>query len=119
MGALMMTLCSSEFFNHLMQTYKVTVDKDKTICWYNEKGQLHRLDGPAVEWASGDKSWWVEGKLHRLDGPAAEYANGSKEWWVEGKQLTEEEFNKYIKPKPTCEGKIVEVDGIKYKLTAI
>ena len=148
-----------------MQTYKVTVDEDKTIRWYNEKnqrhrldgpayenadgtkkwyvdgelhrldgpaiewadgtkkwyvdGKCHRLDGPAIEWADGYKAWYVEGQRHRLDGPAIEYANGDKEWYVEGKHLTEKEFNAYIKPKPTCEGKVVEVDGIKYKLTAI
>ena len=122
-----------------MQTYKVTVDEDKTIRWYNDKDQLHRLDGPAVEQANGGKEWYVDGKRHRLDGPAVERANGGKEWyvdgkrhrldgpavegtngykewWVEGKELTEKEFNEYIKPKPTCEGKVVEVDGIKYKL---
>jgi hypothetical protein len=122
-----------------MQTYKVTVDDNKNIRWYNDKDQYHRLDGPAVEWADGSKSWYVEGKLHRQDGPAFEQANGYKAWWVEGKrhrldgpaiecadgywvegkELTKEEFNAYIKPKPTCEGKVVEVDGIKYKLTAI
>jgi hypothetical protein len=145
-----------------MQTYKVTVDEDKNICWYNDKkerhrldgpaieyaggykewyvdgkrhrldgpavewldgykawwidGKLHRLDGPAVEWADGSKSWWVNGKRHRLDGPAVEYANGHKEWYLDGKKITEEEFNKYTKPKPSCEGKVVEVDGVKYKL---
>ncbi len=100
-----------------MQTYKVTVDKN-TTCWYNDKGQLHRLDGPAVEYANGSKEWCVEGKCHRLDGPAYEGATGYKAWFVEGKHMTKEEFNEYMnpKPKPTCEGKIVEVDGIKYKL---
>ena len=125
-----------------MQTYKVTVDGDKNRFWYNEKNYLHRLDGPAVEYANGTKEWWVEGKRHRLDGPAVEYANGSKEWYVEdkhhrldgpafersdgykawyveGKLMSEKEFNAYIKPKPACEGKVVEVDGVKYKLTAI
>jgi hypothetical protein len=145
-----------------MQTYKVTVDYDKNICWYNDKenrhrldgpaveyadghkewwvnGKLHRLDGPAVECTDGSKSWYVDGKLHRLDGPAIEYADGDKEWYVDdklhrldgpalecakghkawyvnGKKMTEKEFNEYIKPKPSCEGKVVEVDGIKYKL---
>lgn len=102
-----------------MQTYKVTVDQEKTIRWYNEKDEYHRLDGPAVEYAGGTKVWWVKGKLHRLDGPAIEGADGSKAWWVDGKKMTEEEFNEYIKPKPTCEGKVVEVDGIKYKLVSI
>lgn len=122
-----------------MQTYKVTVDENKNIRWYNDKDQLHRLNGPAIEWAGSSKAWFVEdklhrldgpaiegadsykawyvnGKLHRLDGPAIEYADNYKEWWVYSKEMTEKEFNEYIKPKPTCEGKIVEVDGVKYKL---
>jgi hypothetical protein len=102
-----------------MQTYKVIVDKDKNIRWYNDKDQLHRLDGPAVEYADGSKEWYVDGKLHRLDGPAIEYTDGHKAWYVNGEDMTEKEFNEYIKPKPTCEGKVVEVDGIKYKLTAV
>ena len=125
-----------------MQTYKVTVDEQKTIRWYNDKDERHRLDGPAVEWLDGYKAWWIDGKLHRLDGPAVEdaygykawfvdgkrhrldgpaveYADGSKEWWVNDKYMTEKAFNEYIKPKPSCEGKVVEVDGKKYKLTAI
>ena len=76
-----------------MQTYKVTVDKYKTICWYNEKNQLHRLNGPAIEWA-----------------------DGTKEWYVEGKRMTKKEFSGYMKSKPTCEGKIVEMNGVKYRL---
>lgn len=102
-----------------MQTYKVTVDEYKTIRWYNDLGQLHRLDGPAIEWANGDKSWWVEDKIHRLGGPAVEWADGYKQWFVDGKELTEKEFNAYIKPKPTYEGKVVEVDGVKYKLSKV
>ena len=99
-----------------MQTYKVTVDENKNIRWYNDKEKLHRLDGPAVEYAGGHKSWYVDGKRHRLDGPAIEWADGDKEWWVNGGLMTEKEFNEYIKPKPSCEGKVVEVDGVKYRL---
>ena len=122
-----------------MQTYKVIVDRNKNIYWYNDKDEYHRLDGPAFEYADGSKEWFFNGKRHRLDGPAFEYADGSKEWffngkrhrldgpaiewlddykewWVNDKQMTEEEFNEYIKPKPSCEGKVVEVDGVKYRL---
>ena len=102
-----------------METYKVTVDCNKNIRWYNDKDQLHRLDGPAVEWADGSKSWWVDDKLHRLDGPAVEYADGDKSWYVNDKKMTKKEFNEYIKPKSSCEGKVVEVDGKKYKLVSI
>ena len=46
---------------------------------------LHREDGPAAEYASGSKEWFINGKLHREDGPAAEWADGSKEWRLNGK----------------------------------
>jgi hypothetical protein len=141
MGASMVTLCSSESFK-IMQTYKVTVDCDKNIQWFNDKDERHRLDGPALEGGNGDKEWWVNNKLHRLDGPACEYADGDKEWYVDGErhrldgpaieyadgdkdwyvngaEMTKEEFNEYIKPKPSCEGKVVEIDGKKYKLVSI
>ena len=83
--------------------------------WYLN-GQRHREDGPAIEWEDGTKEWWLNGKCHREDGPAIECANGSKEWYLNGQKLTEEEFNKRIKPA-ICAGKVVEIDGKKYKLT--
>ena len=76
--------------------------------WKDSGGDLHRLDGPAIEYESGDVEWWVHGKLHRIgggpaiewgdktkmwyindklhkmNGPAVKYANGDKEWWVDG-----------------------------------
>lgn len=36
------------------------------------------------------------GQLHRDDGPAVEYPNGTKEWWLNGEQLSEEEFNEHF-----------------------
>ena len=97
-----------------METYKVTVDEYGTIRWRNEDGQFHRLDGPAVESTNGDKFWHKNGRLHCLDGPAIEWSNGNKLWYIEDVKYTEEAFNTKI--KTTCEGKTVEVDGIKYKL---
>ena len=57
---------------------------DGTVEYRDAQGQLHRLDGPAREWADGTKSWRVNGLLHRLDGPAFEEANGTKWWYVNG-----------------------------------
>ena len=77
-----------------MKTYKVTVDDYfGTKCWYNEQGQSHREDGPAIEWADGDK-----------------------EWYINDKRLTEAEFNARTK---SCDGRVVEIDGKKYKLQAL
>jgi hypothetical protein len=58
---------------------------DGTKSWY-VNGKLHRLDGPATESQDGAKSWYVNGKLHRLEGPAVEYAEGYKAWYVDGKR---------------------------------
>jgi len=60
-------------------------------------GKRHRVDGPAIEYADGGKEWYVNGKLHRIDGPAIECSGGRKYWYINGKHLTEEEFNNHIK----------------------
>jgi hypothetical protein len=65
--------------------------------WYVD-GQLHRLDGPAVEYADGSKEWFIDGQRHRLDGPAVQYTDGSKAWFVDGKSLSEERFNALTAP---------------------
>ena len=89
---------------------------DGSKYWYLN-GKLHREDGPAVEWANGTKHWFLNDKLHREDGPAIECAAGTKHWYLNGEELSEAEFNARTKPAPSCEGKVVEVDGVKYKLT--
>ena len=53
--------------------------------YYNEKDDLHREDGPAVEYANGKKEWFKNGERHREDGPAIEHANGEKHWYKNGK----------------------------------
>ena len=67
---------------------------------------------------NGDKVWYLKGKRHREDGPAIERADGDKCWYLNGKEVTEDEHKKRTF-KATCEGKVVEIDGIKYKLKEI
>lgn len=63
-------------------------------------GELHREDGPAVEWykhtyqlLSGHggfilgREWYKNGRLHRLDGPAMEFEDGSGDWYIDGQYL--------------------------------
>lgn len=52
--------------------------------WKNEAGQLHRTDGPAIEFANGNKEWYIDGICHREDGPAVEWADGSLFWYLHG-----------------------------------
>ena len=51
--------------------------------WY-QNGELHRVDGPAVEHVNGNKYLYLNGKLHRPDGPAIECGKGKKQWWLNG-----------------------------------
>ena len=77
--------------------YRVKVNAFGTRFYYNTNGQLHRTDGPAIEYADGSKSWCQYGKRHRTDGPAVEWPGGSKAWYINGERLTEAEFNQRVK----------------------
>ena len=60
------------------------VDQDGVVRYRNSDGQLHRVDGPAIEWEDGSHEWYLHGRLHRVDGPAIERSNSSREWWLNG-----------------------------------
>ena len=65
-------------------------------------GQLHREDGPAMEYIDGTKYWYFHGQLHRLDGPAVEYPNGIKFWYYHGKCIdcsSQRKFKRLLKLK--------------------
>jgi hypothetical protein len=68
----------------------------------DENGELHREDGPAIEYSNGTKIWCWHGKYHRQDGPAIERADGTKFWYYHGQRMdcqSNEEFLKLIKLK--------------------
>ena len=95
--------------------YSVKVFDNGDKYWRNKKGYYHREDGPAKDYANGIKCWYINGKSHREDGPAVEFADGDKHWFLEGKEYNEKEYNKKMNPL-SCEGKEVEIDGVKYIL---
>ena len=82
--------------------YRIEVDMCGTRRYYNSAGQLHRENGPAVEWTDGDKLWYQNGQLHRTDGPAVENADGTKAW------------HQYGRPHRTDGAAIERADGSKY-----
>tara|TARA_S200002703_G_C3666348_1_gene204568 strand:- start:291 stop:584 length:294 start_codon:yes stop_codon:yes gene_type:complete len=96
-----------------MIEYTVKVFDTGTKHWLLN-GKLHREDGPAIEYADGGKYWYLDGKRHREDGPAIEWADGDKCWYLDGREVTEQEVM-----NPSCSGKIVEIDGKKYKLEEV
>jgi hypothetical protein len=57
--------------------------------WF-QHNKRHRDDGPAIVCANGEKHWYKHGKRHRDDGPAIEWADGYKEYWENGEFIREE-----------------------------
>ena len=61
--------------------FSIKIDNSNTIRYYLNN-LLHRDNGPAVEFAEGDKWWYKNGLLHRTDGPAVEYPIELKFWYL-------------------------------------
>lgn len=83
-------------------------------------GRTHSLRSPAWIAADGTKLWYKHNKRHRLDGPAVEYPSGEKEWWINANLIgrsfdgfTQEDFEKYKK-----EGVFEMPDYIKEEIYA-
>ena len=66
--------------------YRVEVDEFGTRRYYNSAGDLHRDEGPAVEFVDKSERWFQDGLCHREDGPAIVLANGNKEWYLNGRR---------------------------------
>jgi hypothetical protein len=56
------------------------------VHWYDEHGEHHRDDGPAIIYADGARAWYQHGELHRDGGPAWVDANGMQVWAQHGKR---------------------------------
>lgn len=88
-------------------TLTIIISKDGSTRYLNSEGKLHRIYGPAIEFADGRKEWYKNGECHREDGPAIinetgdkfwyqndrphrvggpalEFMDGAKEWWQNG-----------------------------------
>ena len=106
-----------------MKTYTVRVDEYGTIRWYKEGTNILHREGdlPAIEYRDCGKVWYQDGKCHRETGPAIEHSGGRKEWSLDGIIYTETGFNaenarRKAAKSATCDGKVVEIDGKKYRL---
>ena len=64
------------------------------VVWYNEAGEFHCEHGPAIEWTNGGKSYYLNNV-----------------------PLTKESWEKRL--KSPCSGKVVEYEGVKYKLEEV
>jgi hypothetical protein len=60
--------------------------------------------------------WRLNGQLHREHGPAIEYASGNKEWWLNGQEYSEQDFNKLINCTELSVAEIEQLLGYKVKI---
>ena len=66
-------------------TEKAKVSCDLIASWYDENGLPHRDGAPALTvglWGTRLELWYRHGILHRLDGPAVTWASGEKQWFI-------------------------------------
>lgn len=89
-----------EYIWYRLQGYEIEFVEDSyeaRIRWKYD-GKVHRTDGPAVIWKSGNKAWFLHDMVHRTDGPAITYCDGDRRWFLNNIEYdTEEEFNEKIK----------------------
>jgi hypothetical protein len=46
----------------------------------------------------GSKSWFLNDQLHREDGPAIDWVSGSKHWYLNGTKYTEDKWKAKLNP---------------------
>lgn len=102
------------------ERYEVRVFSSGNVKWFDEDMKLHRVGGPA-NYGCDFEEYYKHGKLHNLNGPAVSYPYGDKSYYIEGICYEEKEFYKKVveikkEKKDPCDGKIVEIEGKKYKL---
>jgi len=59
------------------------------IDYIEEDGLTYKVE----TYLSGNKFWFYKDKFHRLNGPAVEFANGTKSYWINGERF--ETFEDY------------------------
>ena len=83
----------------------------------SKKEQFIHINEDGIKVYFSDREMTIR---HREDGPAIENANGDKSWFLNGKRLTEEEFNALMNPVELTLDEIakkfgVSVDKLKIK----
>jgi hypothetical protein len=79
------------------------------IIAYSVKGRFHREGGPAVIYPDGIKRWYQHGELHRLDGPAIEHEGREYRtaYYLNGQFVTVEEHTLRTAWTKTTLGKLI------------
>ena len=68
------------------------IDTEGNIFYQKKNVGWHREDGPAIEYITGYKAWYINNKRHREDGPAKIWSDGDSEYWLNDKYYTKEDW---------------------------
>jgi hypothetical protein len=77
----------------------------------NDRDQLHRAGGPAVE-SDRTSEWWAEGRRHRDDGPAIVTVNGTEWYYWRGTLVPEHVI---MNPRGTKPVEILKEENIEVR----
>ena len=98
-------LLTEQEFNTRMNTKELTINPIEELLEYTVK-----------VYPNGSKFWWLNEELHREDGPAIEWLDGTKEWYLNGVELSEQDFNTRMNTKELTINQIEELLGYKIKV---
>lgn len=51
------------------------------MTYFNNEGQRHRVNGPAITWSDGDYVWYYTNQRHRYYGSARCWC-GDVQYWI-------------------------------------
>jgi hypothetical protein len=90
------------YYNEKGQYHRIygpaIINKEFDIELWYKNGQLHREDGPAVK-HKNNLIWYIDGLKHRIDGPAVIDLGGPKQYWVSGEKYTLKEYKRKFQVK--------------------
>jgi len=65
---------------------------------FDENRKLHAIERPAIQYDTGDATYYKHGKMHRLDGPAVDWPSRNYfVYYIDGVEYAEEDFSRIIK----------------------
>ena len=82
----------------MVKEYKAPSD----FYWFEPDDKLGKY---VIIYPNGTKSWYKDGKRHRENGPAIECADGNKSYYLNDEQFIKEKYIEYIKSKSICPAK--------------
>lgn len=77
-------------------------DKYGSELWFNDDGDYHREDGPAIK-TPFNNQWYLNGDRHRTDGPAIEFLRRNPKlnnlYYFKGESLPKEKWFDLLTPE--------------------